>query len=95
MVPPPPTFMCLMSTGEGAFVGVTEPANRGEPGVGVRCPVEDGLECIRCECEFKLLPPIPELLLECPPPPITDAIDVTVSWLLCCCPLVPPLRLLW
>lgn len=70
----PPTFMCLMSTGEGAFVGVTE------PGVGVRCPVEDGLECIRCECEFKLLPPIPpdpELLLEWPP--ITDAIDVTVS----------------
>lgn len=45
----------------------------------MRCPVEDGLECIRCECEFKLFPPIPELLLEWPPPPITDAIDVTVS----------------
>lgn len=68
--PPPPTFMCLMSTGEGAFVGVTE------PGVGVRCPVDDGRECIRCEW-FKLLP-IDELLLW-PPPPITDAIDVTVS----------------
>lgn len=75
-MPPPPTFMCLMSTGEGAFVGVTEPANRGEPGVGVRCPVDDGRECIRCEW-FKLLP-IDELLLW-PPPPITDAIDVTVS----------------
>lgn len=62
--------MCLMSTGEGALVGVTE------PGVGVRCPVDDGLECIRCEW-FKLLPSATDWELLCPPP--TWAIDVTVS----------------
>lgn len=51
--------------------------------MGVKCPVDDGREFIRCEW-FKLLPSVPTVV--CPIPIIEEPSDVTIDcWCWWCC----------